>query len=556
MNVYKLMAGASGFFIFLGMASAAGAAGVVGNGSPASCTEAALNAALNGGGNVTFNCGGATKTIVLTSYKQIGANTVIDGAGLITLSGGNTTSHFQVFSGKSLALKNITLKDGKGVFTSAGAVENFGVLVLENAHVDGNTGKPNGQGGAIYNSGSMTALNSSISSNTLTGAQGGGIFNLGSLTLNNSIVAGNVITNPSAAANVAGAGIYNTGDVVIRGGAIQNNRALFVQYNSQGGGIYSEGGSLTIDNALVADNAAYGAGGIQTYNSLAVYRASRFTGNRSELTGGAIGHTGNKNLTIYDSLIANNTANLGGGMYVGSGSTVTISRTRISANTATFAAGIRSYKGDLRIYQSLFDGNRAARSDGFPAQAGAIGNRGFAEIVNTTFSGNIADEAGAILNENISGENTADMYLTNVTMAFNRADAIGGIMSKFSAYTHMANTMIANSLNTAGTAPSDNCLLVVLFDNGGNLSSDASGCLIASGYTSANPQLGPLMNNGGNTLTHMPATGSIAINNGNNAYCPAKDQRNAARPVSGVCDIGAVEFGAKLPQMYLSLLTK
>ncbi|HQV70440.1 MAG TPA: hypothetical protein PL141_11230, partial [Thermoflexales bacterium] len=93
MNVYKLMAGASGFFIFLGMASAAGAAGVVGNGSPASCTEAAFNAALNGGGNVTFNCGGAPKTIVLTSYKQIGANTVIDGAGLITLSGGNTTSH-------------------------------------------------------------------------------------------------------------------------------------------------------------------------------------------------------------------------------------------------------------------------------------------------------------------------------------------------------------------------------------------------------------------------------------------------------------------------------
>ena len=56
---------------------------VVGTGTSASCTEAALDACLPGGasfgGTVTFNCGGAA-TITVTSTKGFnGANTTIDG---------------------------------------------------------------------------------------------------------------------------------------------------------------------------------------------------------------------------------------------------------------------------------------------------------------------------------------------------------------------------------------------------------------------------------------------------------------------------------------------
>ena len=56
---------------------------VVGTGTSASCTEAALDACLPGGGSfngtVTFACGGAA-TITVTSTKGInGANTTIDG---------------------------------------------------------------------------------------------------------------------------------------------------------------------------------------------------------------------------------------------------------------------------------------------------------------------------------------------------------------------------------------------------------------------------------------------------------------------------------------------
>src|SRR5437762_13510753 len=42
---------------------------VVGTGTSASCTEAALDACLAGGGSVTFNCGGAA-TITVTGGKE------------------------------------------------------------------------------------------------------------------------------------------------------------------------------------------------------------------------------------------------------------------------------------------------------------------------------------------------------------------------------------------------------------------------------------------------------------------------------------------------------
>src|SRR5262245_9072843 len=65
--------------------------GVVGSGTADSCTDAALDAALAGGGVVTFDCGGsATINISMGSgTKTIAADTTIDGGGEITISGGH-----------------------------------------------------------------------------------------------------------------------------------------------------------------------------------------------------------------------------------------------------------------------------------------------------------------------------------------------------------------------------------------------------------------------------------------------------------------------------------
>ena len=91
----------------VGQASLATAAGVVGSGTPESCTEAALDAALAGGGLVTFNCGnygyGWALTITIASTKMIAQDSAIDGSNggrsPIILSGGNTVTVFRVNAG-------------------------------------------------------------------------------------------------------------------------------------------------------------------------------------------------------------------------------------------------------------------------------------------------------------------------------------------------------------------------------------------------------------------------------------------------------------------------
>jgi hypothetical protein len=84
---------------------------VVGTGT-GSCTEAALEAALAGGGNVTFNCGASAVTITVTGRKIIAVDTSLDGGSLITLSGGGVTQLFLVNSGATLTLAKLTIGDG------------------------------------------------------------------------------------------------------------------------------------------------------------------------------------------------------------------------------------------------------------------------------------------------------------------------------------------------------------------------------------------------------------------------------------------------------------
>ncbi|MBK7401095.1 MAG: hypothetical protein IPJ34_33790 [Myxococcales bacterium] len=65
---------------------------VVGSGTAASCTFAALKTAVNAGGIVTFNCGAAPVTILVTGTLDLPTtkSTVIDGGTKVPLDGGRT----------------------------------------------------------------------------------------------------------------------------------------------------------------------------------------------------------------------------------------------------------------------------------------------------------------------------------------------------------------------------------------------------------------------------------------------------------------------------------
>lgn len=107
---------------------------VVGTGTPASCTSAAVVKAVGAGGRITFDCGPDPVTIVMKqTAKVVNTNpvTVIDGGGLVTLSGAGkrrilyqntcdprqvwTTDHCQAQRQPLLVVKGLRLVRGSSV---------------------------------------------------------------------------------------------------------------------------------------------------------------------------------------------------------------------------------------------------------------------------------------------------------------------------------------------------------------------------------------------------------------------------------------------------------
>ncbi len=76
-----------------------------------------------------------------------------------------------------------------------------------------------------------------------------------------------------------------------------------------------------------------------------------------------------------------------------------------------------------------------------------------------------------------------------------------------------------------------------------NASSDGTCNFSSPSLNNANLPLGPLNDYGGPTLTHLPDTGSDAIDLWTGCE-PNLDQRGRITPVGDACDVGAVETGA------------
>jgi hypothetical protein len=103
-------------------------------------------------------------------------------------------------------------------------------------------------GGGVYNAGTLTLANTTISDNS--GFGGGGIYNEGgTVTLTSSTLSGN-------SAVTRGSGIFNMGTATVLSSTISGNSAL----GGNGGGLINNG-TLTLTNSTVSGNSATGAGG-------------------------------------------------------------------------------------------------------------------------------------------------------------------------------------------------------------------------------------------------------------------------------------------------------
>ncbi len=498
-------------------------AGTVGTGTPGSCTEAALDNALAGGGLVTFNCGGA-HTIVVTNQKTITTDTTIDGGGLITISGGNSTRILNVQNGANIVLRNITIANGNSGGNNGGGiyVERLSTLTVENSTFSNNTGY---NGGGIATNG--------------WGANDTGVV----VTISDSTFNNNNATAPAIpGGGNGGGGMYLSGgsSATVTDSTFSSNQSV------NGGGIHLLHSNLYATDVIfvnnVANNTAGGGGGGAIYMDGTKGMAgevrvttSTFTSNSTNQLGGAIFSfpEGTGAFYIDQSTFDGNTSNnrgMGGAIYHQSASTNEL----------------------MRIDNSTFVNNRAVAGPADSAsQGGAIWSTlAQLEIANSTFVNNDATHslAGSLAPDNwrrgFGGaiRTSEATTIVNSTIVNNRAGFVGGALAGGAT---VRNTIIANNTGENPWDIQQNCTVVVT--NGGNnmqypqkTTGNGNDYECFGSQTAVNPLLGTVGNYGGQTQTVPLLNGSPAINAGSN--CSANDQRGFPR--NGQCDIGAYEFGA------------
>ena len=264
---------------------------------------------------VTFHSRAAMLTVTTTSDTGPGSlreRIEATGIGDTIVFASSVTGMITLTNG-DLILRRTTFIDGPGpnVLTISGfgsngvfQIANFGDYRISGLTV-ANGASWAGNGGGIYNDGSLTVLNSTISSNQAT--LGGGILNnlnTATLTIINSTIAGNIASS--------GGGILASGSLAMTNCTISGNRAIGGFGNGgmgsgSGGGLYNLD-SLALYSCTVASNLAAGSsfdfgGGIYDSGTTLLLRSCTVAGNEADFGGGLSG-SGNLGNTILAGNIA------------------------------------------------------------------------------------------------------------------------------------------------------------------------------------------------------------------------------------------------------------
>jgi len=494
--------------------------------------------------NGTINLSGALPDIS-TSMTISGP-----GSGLLTVrrDTGGAYRIFRVTSGTTVGISGLTVSNGKTVdgapastFASSGegggGISNAGTLTLTGCVITGNAtgnggagggglsngyGGSGGPGGGVYNTGTLKMTDCTVTSNHTGdggpgtysdggGGGGGGIGNYqGAVTLTNCVISGN-----------------NTGT-----GPTGGARG----YGGPGGGIYSDAGSLNIAGTVISNNvtgSGFGGGGSGGSGGGLYSGGATSVGTASVLT----------NVTVQDNR-------------TGDGSS--------SSGQGGFGGGIFN-SGQMRVRGLTVSGNVAGKSSNFGGGVGGgIDNSGGLDLANATISGNSTTGAGGT-----GGGlwNAGTAYVTNSTIAFNTsAGGFGG--AGIHIYNDFYKVIIRNSIvarnGSANATTMPDVYGQTFTSQGYNLIGNADGVAAFSssnydqfGTTASplDPQLAPLADNGGPTLTHALLASSPAIDSGSNPLAQdsngsplVTDQRGAARidSTSHLVDRGAFEYHSSL----------
>lgn len=301
---------------------------VIGTGTPESCTAEDFIDAVAKGGKIVFNSGGMPVTIVLKEPAKVFNNAipdvVIDGGGLVALSGGGrtrilymntcdanqvwTTSHCDNQDYPRLTVQNLIFADGNS--TSETDYDGGGAIWVRGGrfkavncrffnNVCASTG-PDVGGAAIRVFDQFNNLPVYITNCTFGGAEGygnygsngGGISSIGvSWTIINSLFSFNRAigngANPAQAGTPgggSGGAIYNDGNTMtlsIFGSLIEEN-----EVNAHGSAIFfvtnDHSGNIVIDQSIIRNN--HGGSWYPVYPGISMHSDTQIQVSNSSIT--------------------------------------------------------------------------------------------------------------------------------------------------------------------------------------------------------------------------------------------------------------------------------
>jgi hypothetical protein len=296
---------------------------------------------------------------------------------------------------------------------------------------------------------------------------------------------------------------------------------------TQGYAQFGGGGAIRVIHAslflshskVTASNATFG-GGIYSVNSRSQVEYSRLTGNQATLRGGALYSILNSSVTLFfDTFSGNSAGAQGGGMLIASSDFLQLQGSTISGNY---------------VLQPQPDS---------PAQGGGgivlrdIGSEAF--MVNSTITQNYAPTGGGgVALMDAKTGNVTEFSFSTIVGNFAGVDETGIGITSAGGTPKLYASIAANNVSQSSADDLAGSFLAnrSLIKNPGGATITGSGSLIG-----LDPQLGPLVDNLGLTLTMLPATTSPVIGK---VPCSCTtdslhDQRGLQRHDS--TDMGAVE---------------
>jgi len=236
---------------------------------------------------------------------------------VITLQQGSIPVHDNVmFLGPSPEDGSVTIvaEPGNRVIShGSGGILTIANLTIANGH--------NGySGGCIQSAGEVHVVRSLVTGCSLSGGGkqdylGGAIYATTDVQLYRSTVSGSTITKASDTFFARGGGVFANGKISVAYSSVRDNHVVAaVGARGQGGGLYTPAGWVNLNRSTIENNSATGQGG------------------------GISASLGTSTHSIWESTISNNTALRGGGINLTGYGKLSVERSTIAFNHATYSA--------------------------------------------------------------------------------------------------------------------------------------------------------------------------------------------------------------------------